>query len=228
MGDSAPPSEGYPKRSVTCCPICGAQLPSDQQPERCFSCQFQLTLLSSPQEVSVPKAMISEVPRFALAMLAIQAIVAGFTGVLFFLLANPYYLSLAQIIAAMQVISIFFLTALGILLKFQKAVFLVRIALVILGIFSLPLGIFAVAAALSIIPLRQWCIICKKQIGFASALDCPHCQATMHRWGRCRNERIQRVVSDSDYDFLPSQIEYICPRCWKAMNQNSIGGTADI
>lgn len=228
MGDSTQPSEGRRKRSITCCPICGVQLPSDQTLETCPSCEFQLTLLSSPQELSVPKTVLPEVPRFALAMLAIQVIAAGFIGVLFFLFANPYYLGLPQIITAIQVLSIIFLATFWILLRYQKAVILVRIGLVILGIFSLPLGIFSIAAALSIIPLRRWCIICSKQIGLASAIDCPYCQATMHRWGRCRNERIQRVVSHFDYELLHSQIECTCPRCWKSMNRHSIGGTADI
>lgn len=223
MGDSVQSS----KQKIICCPLCGEKIPDGSKEEKCFACNFNFELLQVSEPPSALVTIPPDIPLFAFAMVGIQVILAGVLGIFYLLFANPYYFGLPQMIIAIQFTSIVILILFALVLFFRKAIVIVRIGLVILGLFTLPIGICAFAAAFSIAPQRRWCIICGKQISWTSFLECPHCQVSMHQWGRCRSDRFQRVAASPDYEPLQSQIEHTCPTCLKAMNQQSHGGTPD-
>jgi hypothetical protein len=45
----------------------------------------------------------------------------------------------------------------------------------------------------------------------------------MHRWGSCRNHRIQDVGASIEPGTSTTQIEMTCPSCFKLMHPNQDG-----
>lgn len=210
------------KRPIIACPLCGAKLP-EPLPEslrHCPSCQFNINLIVSDDQPSVPTIEPTFVPQLVFWLLGLQLVVSGLFSIVFFFLASPLYTLTPQLIALIQVMAIIALGLFALLLRQQKGITLIRVGLAIVGIISLPPGIFAIGASLAISPEKRRCVICRKVIRLTAYIQCPHCQASMHRWGSCRNRRLEDAATLSDAGASITQIEKTCPRCFKEMQPN--------
>jgi predicted RNA-binding Zn-ribbon protein involved in translation (DUF1610 family) len=226
MGELYQSTKQPPKRTIICCPVCGEHLPeSPIEPiEQCPNCEFDLNLIRLPLKRDIPPTSPAYIPRFSLIILGLQSGLGGLFSILFLLFASPLYGSFTLLIAAINVISIPVIVGFVFILRTQKATGIVRIALVVLGIATLPLGVCALTAAFGIVSIQRWCIVCGKKIGWSSYLECPNCRTTIHRWGKCRGKRLQLVATSLDAELSTAQLEYICPNCFQPMNQHDLGG----
>jgi DNA-directed RNA polymerase subunit RPC12/RpoP len=205
------------KRSVKYCPICGHKFESDEGKEpRCNECGFDLALVFSPESEVVPNEEPASVPHFAFLMIGLQIIISIIIGIAFFVFSDPLYLNISQIIALWNFITVFILLAFFILLHLRTALTITKISILIFGLITLPIGMCAIAGALSVATTRRYCIICGKQITLiASHSKCPHCGISFHRLGSCRN--IHRSLLFKKLGRNPTQIEIdlICPHCFE-------------
>ncbi len=215
MGE--PSALATPKGSVKYCPICGHKFESSLSEEsRCNECGFDLTLVISPQSPVVPDIEPASVPNFAFLMIGLQILISAIIGILFLGFSNPLYANISQIFALWNFITIFILLAFFTLLYLRTVLTITKISILIFGLLTLPIGLCAIAGALSIATPRRYCIICGKKISFlASYSDCPHCRKSFHRLGVCRN--IRRSILLKKLGRNPTQIEinFICPHCFE-------------
>ncbi len=213
------------KQDIICCPLCGHQFPnSSLKPvHSCPVCDFDLTLLMSPEQTPIRKTIPENVPKTAFVLLVIQGLLSAILAWNFFFIANPNFFGLAQMITGVHLASLGLVGIFGVLLHRKRSILIVRIGLMAIGFISLPVGIFAFATVLLVMPSRRWCFICGKQIRWSAYLDCPHCNVSMHRWGSCRKRRFQKVAVSLDNESLMPQIEYTCPHCLQSMFSQEVG-----
>jgi hypothetical protein len=212
------------KRPIIACPLCGEQLPESPQEilRSCPSCHFDLTLVGSDEQLPVPTTEPIFIPQLVYWLLGLQMVVSGIFSILFFFFASSLYTLTPQLIALIQIMSIVALALFVLFLRKQKGITLIRIGLVIVGIISLPPGVLAIGASLGISPEKRRCAICRKIIRLTAYTQCTHCQASMHRWGSCRNRRLEAVATSSDAGTSITQIEVTCPICFKEMQPNQV------
>ena len=188
------------KRPIIACPLCGEQLSKSPQEviSHCPSCKFALNLIDSEKRPPVPITEPTFIPQIVYWLLGIQIIVSGFFSIGFFFLASPLYPLAPQFITLLHVTAMVALGLFVFFLRQQKGIALIRIGLAIVGIITLPPGILAIGASLGVSPEKRRCIICGKQIRLTAYIQCPHCQAFMHRWGSCRHRRVDAVTTTLD------------------------------
>lgn len=208
------------KRPIIACPLCGERLPKSpkESVDHCPSCKFALTLIASDERPPVPPTEPPFVPQLVYWLLGLQMVVSGLFSIVFFFFASPLYSWAPQLIAIMQVTAIVALGLFAFFLRQQKGITLIRIGLAVVGIISLPPGVLAIGASLAISPEKRRCVICRKQIRWTAYFQCPHCKASMHRWGSCRTRRLQKVTTTLEPSTSPTLIEMTCPSCFKLMN----------
>jgi hypothetical protein len=213
------------KRLIIACPLCGKQLPESPQEslDRCPSCQFDLNLVGSDKQLPVPKTEPTSVPQIVYWLLGTQMVVSGLFSIVFFFLSSPLYTLTPQLIALIQVVAIVALGLFALFLRQLKGITLLRIGLAVVGIISLPPGILTIGASLAISPEKRRCVICRKIIRLTAYIQCPHCQAYMHRWGSCRKCRLEYVATSLDAGTSAIHIEMTCPSCFKVMPPNQDG-----
>ncbi|MFW9985708.1 MAG: hypothetical protein ACFFDJ_03995 [Candidatus Odinarchaeota archaeon] len=229
MGEPIQSVKQPEKQSIICCPVCGKHLSETPQESTntCPACEFDLRLIHLPSQRDIPPTSPAYVPRFSLVILGLQAVLGGLFGVLFLFFANPLYGIAPLLIGAINLISIPVIAGFILVLRTQKAIGIIRIVLVVFGIVSLPLGLCAFAATVGIASIQRWCFVCGKKIGWSSYLECQQCQTSSHRWGKCRNQRLQLVAASLDFELVPAQLENTCPNCFQPMSQLDVGGKAD-
>ena len=213
------------KRPIIACPLCGEQQPKSPQEaiSRCPSCQFDLNLVVSDKQSPLPISEPTFVPHLVFWLLGIQVIVSGLFSIVFFFLASPLYPLAPQFITLLHVTAMVALGLFVFFLRQQKGIALIRIGLAIVGIITLPPGILAIGASLGVSPEKRRCIICGKQIRLTAYIQCPHCQAFMHRWGSCRHRRVDAVTTTLDSGTSLTQIESTCPNCFKLLHPHQEG-----
>lgn len=228
MGEIHVGENSEKEKEIGWCPICGNQLPKSATkglPDSCPSCGFKVVLLTSPRGIPLPPNTPPYIPAFTFAILLIQCIIAGVLGVAFLILAHPYYGGLPLVIVIMQFLSIPTFGIVIVLLRRKKVLLAVRITLIVLGVITLPVGILAMAAGLSITPAQKWCVVCKNAVKWGtSSLECPNCQAIFHRWGRCRQLRYQIISNKLDYEPAIEEFENLCPQCQKPLTEQRLEG----
>jgi hypothetical protein len=207
------------KRTIIACPVCGEHLPESQQPSisHCPSCDFNFDLLVSQDKPPVPQTEPVFIPNLVFWLLGTQIVISALLVVAFFFFAAPLYSLTPQLIAALQLFTILALGLFSFFLHRNQRITLIRISLMIIGVVSLPAGVLAISAGLAISPLKRRCIICRKEIKWTAHIECPHCQASMHRWGACRNKRLQEVAAFLEPETLLSRLEATCPNCHQLM-----------
>jgi hypothetical protein len=214
MGDAASKSD------IVCCPLCGKQL-SDSPTEEihnCPICGFDLLLVRAPQELSVPVTVPAYIPSFTVWSIILQMILAAIFGVLFLFFASPLYYPISVVFAGIHLVSIGILLLCAWALRREIAIPGLKIGLVVLGCVTLPLGTLSIAAAMAIAPLRRWCYTCRRSLRWSSYIECPHCKASMHSLGRCRQNQFHHIADLLDYVPSQSEIEQICTHCLKVMS----------
>ncbi len=219
MGNTVQPEDGKQERTITACPLCGESLPISprESPAYCPSCEFNLDLLRRDEKPPVPQTEPAYVPKLVFWLIGAQIVISGIFAVAFLFFSAPIYLGTPQLIAALHFLTIFALGLFALFLYLQKGITIFRIGLMALGVVSLPPGVLSIAAAFAISPLQRWCIICGNQIKWVAHIECPHCQASMHRWGSCRNKRLTNIAESFQQEALSLQIEFTCPNCFKFM-----------
>ncbi len=229
MGEPIQSAKQPETQSIICCPVCGEHLPeSPREPtDTCPACEFDLRLIHLPSQRDIPPTSPAYIPIFSLVILGLQTVLGGLFGVLFLFFASSLYGIAPFLIAAINLISIPVIIGFIFVLRTQKAIGMVRIALVVFGIVSLPFGVCAIAAAFGIAPIQRWCNVCGKKIGWSAYLECQQCQTSYHRWGKCRGKRLQLVAASLDPESFTEQPEYACPNCLQPMNQHDERGKVD-
>jgi len=227
MGDLTQSKADLQKTTLKCCPLCGESL-LDMPTEsvtHCPACGFELSLLVSPQKSEVPSTQPIYISRLAYLLLGAQIIFSAVFAVAFFIFASSFYYGVPQLIATIQSLTIVILVLFAFILRQQKSLVVIRVGLVIVGIISLPPGIFAIATALAISPSRRWCVVCGKQIRWGAYIECNHCKTSMHRWGSCRTKRLETITAFSEPGISPIQLEWTCPNCHELMDPQYKGGS---
>ncbi|MFX1318103.1 MAG: hypothetical protein ACFE9D_05110 [Promethearchaeota archaeon] len=206
--------------------MCGESLPelSTESITHCPVCEFDLSLLVSPQKSEIPRFRPAYVPRLAYGLIGAQIVLSGILAAILFIFASSLYLGVPQTLAALQIVAIVTTSLIALHLRQQRGLVVIRIGLVLVGILSLPPGAFSIAAALAISPFKRWCTVCGKQIRWSAFIECNHCQSSMHRWGSCRNKRLEAVIAASEPGASSAQIEWTCPNCHKLMAPQYVGG----
>jgi predicted RNA-binding Zn-ribbon protein involved in translation (DUF1610 family) len=229
MGDSIQSTEIAQKRPIISCPLCGQHLPkaSKELLRNCPACDFNLDLLRSYTQRTVPQIEPAYLPQSFFWFIGLQIVGSGLFATAFLFFAAPTYLWIPQLIAAIQLLAILFSVVCAVFLHQRKGTNLIRIGLIVVGLISLPPGVCAIAATLSIAPVKRRCVICGKPIRWVAHIDCPHCQVSMHRWGLCRKKRIEKVTKMLETEALPARIEFTCPNCFKSMQPNQKGGNSN-
>lgn len=229
MGDSIQSTEIEQKRPIIACPLCGQHLPADsKEPLRnCPACDFDLDLLRSDKQRPVPQIEPAYLPQSLFWLIGLQIVGSGLFAIAFLFFAAPTYLWIPQFIAAIQLLAILISVVCAVFLHQRKGTNLIRIGLIVVGLISLPPGVCAIAAALSIAPVKRRCAICGKPIRWVAYIACPHCKVSMHRWGLCRKKRMEKVTKMLKPEALPARIEFTCPNCFKSMQTNQKGGSSN-
>ena len=215
MGDSTP------KPMVVCCPMCGESLSGviTEETPLCPACSFDTRLVETSKQPQLPATVPAYIPRFTLWLLLVQVLLAALIGTLFLFLASSFYYPFSLIFAGIQLISIGVLLAFIWALRREMAISGIRITLPILGAITLPLGTLAIGAAMSIAPFRRWCCTCRKPLRGSAYIECPHCEASMHSMGRCRQNQFHQIAGLLDYTPTQSEIEQICANCLKVLSE---------
>ncbi|MFX1564068.1 MAG: hypothetical protein ACFFDP_12255 [Promethearchaeota archaeon] len=216
------------EKPIDWCPVCGTNLSekgTDVDRDVCPSCGFDLLLVKPSKALAAPEKTPARVPRFAYVVLAIQACVSLLLGLVFYFFSSSLYIGLPDILAYTFFLSVIVSVVFYVILRIGKSVSAVRIGLLIFGFFSLPLGGCAIAAALSISTVSRFCVICGKRIIWgASYSECPHCQSSFHRWGRCRLTRVEIIANAWGRDPARSEIDNTCPQCFQNIKLIPVGG----
>lgn len=212
--------------AIVCCPLCGENLSgyATEELNTCPACGFNLLLVKRSEAPQVPTAGPAHVPQFTYWLILIQIVLAVLFVFLFLFFASSYYFGIPIVLAVLHLVSIGILTAFLIVLRREMAITGIKFGLLALGIVTLPLGVGAISAALSIALAQRWCSACGKRLRGASYLECPHCFASMHRLGRCRQNQFHQIVTVLDYTPSQSEIEQICSQCLKMMSQSALRG----
>ena len=219
MGDSAP------KPKIVCCPLCGEPL-SDSITEKsnfCPACGFDTLLVQAPKESPVPVTVPAHVPRFTVWLIALQVVLAAIFGSLFLFFASPIYFPFSFVFAILHLGSIIVFLVIYWAIRHRVAVFGLKIALLVIGFVTLPFGTLALAAAIAIAPLRRFCCFCGNSLRWSAYIECPHCEASMHRVGRCRQNQLHHIAGLLDYTPSQSEIEQICAHCLKEYGESTSG-----
>jgi predicted RNA-binding Zn-ribbon protein involved in translation (DUF1610 family) len=215
MGDSAKPIKAQKKRQIIACPLCGERLSeSPTGPNsHCPRCEFNLKLIESEEARQVDTTTPAHVPQLVYCLISGQIVGSGILLVVFLLFASPLYFGAPLLIALMHLLTMVAGGLFAYTLYRGKGISFIRVGLALLGLASLPIGVCSIAAALAIAPLQRRCVICEKQIKWASYLECPHCQVSMHRWGSCRTKRLQKLSATLDDETKIPYLEFVCPNC---------------
>ena len=232
MGAGTKSTSSYKGKPVEFCPVCGTrctpmETPTAKAPssfEKCPSCGFDLAL-AAPQTPLVPANTPARVPGFAYLMLLIQCAASLILGWAFVYLSSPLYLETRQLLAIMAFLGAIVLGAFCLWLRMGRAISLARNALFALGLVTAPLGVCALAAAISIARARRYCAICLKRIAWSEHYSsCPHCLATFHRYGECREARRQLIIQAWGREPSGDEIGDTCPLCFQSLRPKSMGG----
>jgi len=215
MGDRTP------KPIIVCCPLCGERISgsSTETSHHCPACGFEILLVQTSKEPSFPATVPVYVPRFTSWLLLFQIVLATLFGALFLFFASSLYFPITHIFAGLHFVSIAILLAFVWVLRRETVISAIRIPLLILGFITLPFGTLAISAAMSIAPLRRWCCTCGKSLRWSAYIECPHCDASMHSMGRCRQNQFHRIAGLLDYTPTQSEIEQICANCLNVLTE---------
>ena len=232
MGAGTKPTTSYKGKPVEFCPVCGArctpaETPTAKAPSsigKCPTCGFDLTL-AAPQTPLIPASTPARVPGFAYVMLLIQCAASLVLGWAFLYLSSPLYLEARQFLTIMSFLSPIVIGALCLWLRTGRAISWARNALFVLGLVTTPLGVCAVAAGISIGGTRRYCAICLKRIAWSEHYSsCPHCMATFHRYGECREARRRLIVQAWGREPSGDEVDDTCPFCFQSLRLKSAGG----
>jgi predicted RNA-binding Zn-ribbon protein involved in translation (DUF1610 family) len=219
-------------KSVEFCPVCGThRLPIEVQTAearsflgKCPSCGFDLNL-AEPQGPHVLAAVPARVTSFAYLMVVIQCVASLLLGWTYLNLGSPLYLGANQSIAFLAFLSILLAGTFCVWLRTGRAITWARNALLAFGFLTAPLGVCAVAAAISIAGPRRYCAICLNRIAWSEHYStCPHCMASFHRYGKCRETRRQLIREAWRREPSGDEISGTCPLCFQNLHRASVGG----
>ena len=211
-------------KMVEWCPVCGQNLDITEGVNACPTCGFELQLITTPEMSPTPAKTSAPTPRLANVLLILQGILAMLLGVAFLFFANPLYFGIPLIFASIQFSSVGILPLFLLLIKMRPTSLILRVAITVLGILTLPIGGLTITAAISLAAPPKYCTICRKQIGWTiSYEECPHCSTLMHRWGRCLEIRRQRLTTSLGREPMDVEMQIICPICCKPINPNPGG-----
>jgi hypothetical protein len=232
MGDGTKPTTSYKGKLVEFCPVCGThcaplETPTAEAPssfEKCPSCGFDLTL-AAPQTPLVPANTPAQVPGFAYLMLLIQCAASLVLGWAFLYLSNPLYLEARQLLSNLAFLSAIVIGAFCLWLRTGRAISWARNTLLALGLVTAPLGVCALAAAIAVAGSRRYCAICLKRIAWSEHYStCPHCMATFHRYGECREARRKLIIQAWGREPSGDEVGDTCPLCFQSLRLKSAGG----
>ncbi len=225
MGNSVKPTKLMKKLQIIACPLCGERLPeaSNGPISHCPRCEFNLKLLDSDKSTHVVSITPAYIPQLVYWLIGSQIIGSGVFLVLFLLFASPFYFGAPQIVALIHLLTIIIGGLFAYTISRGRGISFIRIGLIVLGLLSLPVGVCSIAAALAIAPLQRRCVICGKQIKWAAYIECPHCQASMHRWGSCRTKRLRKISATLEDEAKIPYLEWICPDCHNYLLPNQNG-----
>ncbi|MFX1562469.1 MAG: hypothetical protein ACFFDP_04095 [Promethearchaeota archaeon] len=216
------------EKPVKWCPVCGTSLTEkslDTEVNVCPSCGFDLSLVKSQKTLFSPETIPAYVPKFAYFMLAFQVVGSLLLFFLFYFLSSSLYIGMPQLIAYTFLFSIIICGVFFVLLRLGRGVSSVRIALLIFGLFTIPLGGCAIAAGLSISTVGRFCMICGKRIAWsASYFECPHCHSVWHKWGRCRLTRTELIAKAWGREPTRYEVDNTCPKCFENIMVVPTGG----
>ena len=228
MASSSVPVIATKEEVINFCPICGVSVSTTDteiHPNICRACGFKLNLVYKSKTIESKPIIPANIPAFAKIALLIQGVASFLLGLLFFFFGSPLYMIFSQIIVILQVITIVILSIFYILLQLSVSVSSVRIALLVFGMFTVPFGIFAIAAALSISPTRRHCVVCRKRISWTKSFsDCPNCQSSFHRWGSCRLSHKHLLTKKWGREPSKFEIDHTCPYCFQNIKETTVGG----
>ncbi|MFX0168073.1 MAG: hypothetical protein ACFE89_01845 [Candidatus Hodarchaeota archaeon] len=212
--------------AIVCCPLCGENLSgyATEELNTCPACGFNLLLVKRSETPQVPATGPAYVPQFTYWLILIQIVLAVLFAFLFLFFASSYYFGIPIVLAVLHLVSIGILTAFLIALRREMTITGVKVGLLAIGIVTLPIGACAISAALSITLAQRYCSACGKKLRGTSYVECPHCFASMHRLGRCRQNQFHQIASLLDYVPSQSEIEQFCSQCLKIMDQTALRG----
>lgn len=232
MGAATKPTTSIKGKPVEFCPVCGthrtpletltAKTPSAI--ERCSSCGFDLTL-AAPQTPLVAAAVPARVPGFAYLMLVIQCAASLTLAWALVYLGSPLYLVAQQFLTILVVLSTVIIGGFCLWLRTGRAISWVRGTLFALGLVTVPLGVCAVAAAVSIAGARRYCAICLRRIAWSEHYSsCPHCMTSFHRYEECRQARRRLITQAWGREPSGGEVGDTCPFCFQSLRWDSGGG----
>jgi Zn finger protein HypA/HybF involved in hydrogenase expression len=228
MVESPAPATSTGNKPVEWCPVCGTNLgakSSGAESDICPSCGFDLLLVKTPKTLFASETTPVMIPRFAYVALSLQVGLSILLGILFYFFASTFYIGLPQLLAFTLFLSAAIIVIFYVLMRMGRGVSVIRIGLLIFGFFTVPLGGCAIAAALSISTVSRYCVICGKKIGWgASYSECPHCQSSVHRWGRCRLIRTDLIAKAWGREPTRFEIDNTCPQCFESIRPVIGGG----
>ena len=215
-----------PKPKIVCCPLCGEPLSASTSEESnyCPTCGFDVLLVQGSKEPPIPVTVPAYIPRFTVWLIALQVVLAAIFGGLFLFFASPIYFPFSFVFAIIHLVSIGVLLVLNWALRRGIAASGMKIVLLALGFITLPLGTLSLAAAIAIAPLRRYCCFCGKSLPWSAYIECPHCEASMHSAGRCRQNQFHHIAGLLDYTPSQSEIEQICVHCLKEFGASTSEG----
>jgi hypothetical protein len=182
-----------------------------------------LTLAAS-QTPLVPANIPARVTGFAYLMMLIQCAASLVLGWAFPHLSSPLYLEARQFLGIMAFLSAIVIGAFCLWLRTGRAISWARNGLIVLGLVTVPLGVCALAAAISIAGTRRYCAICLKRIAWSEHYSsCPHCMATFHRYGECREARRQLIVQALGREPSGDEVGDTCPLCFQSLRKSAGG-----
>jgi hypothetical protein len=230
MGDATRPGASIEASPIQFCPICGT--PCTPAPAakassaitRCASCGFDLSLAMSQAPV-VPTTAPSRVPRFAYLMLVAQCAASLLIAWALISLGSPSYLMTQQFLAVLSVLSVAVLAVFCLWLRRGRAISWARRALFVLGLVTVPFGVCAMAAAVSVAGPQRYCSICLRRLGWSEHYStCPHCMASFHRYDECRQARRRLIAQAWGREPTGEEIDDTCPFCFHSLRREPGGG----
>lgn len=223
------PVKGAP---VAFCPVCGApSTPVDasqaqllSSADKCASCGFNLAL-AAPETPLVRGTTPARVPGFAYLMLGIQCAASLVLAWTLFYLGSPLTMMPRQFLGVLAVLSVIGMGGSCLWLRTRSAISWARRVLFTLGLVTVPLGVCAMAAAVSVAGAQRYCAICSKRISWSEhASSCPHCLTSFHRYGECRQARRQLLVKAWGREPSGEEVGDTCPICFRSLQQGLTGG----
>jgi hypothetical protein len=213
-------------RGIYYCPICGVKSGDAEGASglACISCGFRFELLFSPENPQAPPVVAARVPPFTYAALSLQILASFLMVVGFTFFASSAYSRLPLQIASSHLAIIGILGVFALLLRRRRNITVMRFALILLGAFTVPLGVCSVAAALSISTPRRYCSICRKRIQWNQTYtECSRCNISYHRLGQCRTRRRTRLLEEWKRPPSLEEVVYTCPFCYSDTRVSSEG-----